>query len=527
MCIPAGNGIEFIMLLRFGDFTLDTGRAELRGPGGPVPIEPKPLALLTFLAENNDRVLSRDDMIESVWGGRIVSDAAVSTVLKQVRKALGDGGRAQDFIRTVHGRGHRFVADVRIVAAPSGAPEGFAMPQADGRPTLAVLPFSWSGAVGQWEKLPEAIAAEVIASLSRLRWLKVIARETTFRFRNPSVDVEGIRKVLGAGYALSGVVETYGDRLAANLELFETDGGSVIWADRFSGPLDDVHALRQSIVDAVLAALEISVPRLEAERARLRPSESLDAWSAFHLGLAHAYRFNRNDNATAASLFARATDLDRSFSAAWAARSFTSFQDAFMSFVPDREGAVRAARAAAERSIELDPLEPTASFAMGRLPILTGELGPDTGWLDRAVELSPSFAKGHYSRALINVLKERSGPAREGIERAVQLSPLDPLMGPMLSVRALSLLIEGRLDQAQEEAQRSVRAGPSHVINAMQAAAICALSGKAGEAAQLAAWVRERRPDATAGLYVSAMPMAEGSTSDSLRRALLGLGFLE
>jgi TolB-like protein/tetratricopeptide (TPR) repeat protein len=513
------------MLLRFGDFTLDTARAELRGHDGPVPIEPKPLALLTFLAENNDRVLSRDDMIESVWGGRIVSDAAVSTVLKQVRKALGDGGRTQEFIRTIHGRGHRFVADVRI-AAPVAELQADAH-RKDGRPTLAVLPFTWTGAVGRWQGLPDAVAAEVIASLSRLRWLKVIARESTFRFRNPSVDVEAVRNVLGAGYALSGVVESFDARLAVSLELFETDGGSVIWAERQSGPLDDVHALRQTIVDAVLAALEISVPRAEAERARLRPSESLDAWSAFHLGLAHVYRFNRTDNAAAAGLFARATELDPPFSAAWAARSFTSFQDAFMSFVPDRERAVREARAAAERSIELDPLEPTASFAMGRLPILTGDLGPDTGWLDRAVELSPSFAKGHYSRALINVLEERSGPAREGIERAVQLSPLDPLMGPMLSVRALSLLIDGHLDQAQEEAQRSVRAGPSHVINAMQAAAICALSGKAGEAAQLAAWVRERRPDATAGLYLSAMPMAEGSTRDRLGHALLGLGFLK
>ena len=103
------------MQLRFGDFTLDTGRAELRGPDGTVHIEPKPLALLTLLAENNDRVLSRDEMIESVWGGRIVSDAAVSTVLKQVRKALGDGGRKQEFIRTVHGHGHR--ADGAALAA--------------------------------------------------------------------------------------------------------------------------------------------------------------------------------------------------------------------------------------------------------------------------------------------------------------------------------------------------------------------------------------------------------------------------
>jgi DNA-binding winged helix-turn-helix (wHTH) protein len=511
------------MLLRFGDFTLDTDRAELRGPGGPVPIEPKPLALLTLLAENSDRVLSRDDMIESVWGGRIVSDAAVSTVLKQVRKALGDGGRAQEFIRTIHGRGHRFVADVRIAAAAADVKTD--VPRSDGRPTLAVLPFIWTGASGRWEKLPDAIAAEVIASLSRLRWLKVIARESTFRFRNPSVDVEAVRNVLGAGYALSGVVESFDARLAVSLELFETDGGSVIWADRLSGPLVDVHALRQTIVDAVLAALEISVPRVEAERARLRPSESLDAWSAFHLGLAHVYRFNRADNAAAAGLFARATDLDPAFSAAWAARSFASFQDAFMGFVPDRESAVREARAAAERSVELDPLEPTANFAMGRLPILTGVIGTDTGWLDRAVELSPSFAKGHYSRAMIDMLAERPAAARDGIERAVLLSPLDPLMGPMLSVRALTNLMDGHLDEARGEALKSVRAAPTHMINVMTAAAICSLCGDSVQAAQLAARVRDRRPDANVGLYLVALPIATGSTREKLVTALLGLGF--
>jgi DNA-binding winged helix-turn-helix (wHTH) protein/tetratricopeptide (TPR) repeat protein len=513
------------MLLRFGDFTLDSGRAELRGPDGLVPIEPKPLALLTLLAENTDRVLSRDDMIEAVWGGRIVSDAAVSTVLKQVRKALGDGGKKQAFIRTVHGHGHRFVAEVRIAAAASAAARRIGEQRDDGRPTLAVLPFSASGAAGGWANLPDAIAAEVIASLSRLRWLKVIARETTFRFRNAASDLDGVRDVLGAGYALCGVVYTFDGRVDASLELSETAGGSVIWAERLTSRLDDVHSLRTSIVDSVLAALEISVPRHEAEIARLRPSESLDAWSAFHLGLAHAYRFNRNDNAVAAGLFRRATELDPAFAAAWAARSFTSFQDAFMGFLPDRAAAVRDAQAAAERSVELDPLEPSANFAMGRLPILTGILGSDTGWLDRAVELSPSFAKGHYSRALVNVLSGRSEATRDGIERAMQLSPLDPLMGPMLGVRALSLLIDGRKDEAHEQTMQAVRAGPSHIINAMTAAAISALCGQAEQAAQLAARVRERRPDVTVGLYFLALPMVDGSTRNQLTDALIGLGF--
>ncbi|HMO09342.1 MAG TPA: winged helix-turn-helix domain-containing protein [Paracoccaceae bacterium] len=513
------------MLLRFGDFTLDTGRAELRGPDGPVHLEPKPLALLTFLAENNDRVLTRDAMIDAVWGGRIVSDAAVSTVLKQVRKALADGGRKQEFIRTLHGRGHRFVAEVRIAAAASVAAGRDRASPTDGRPMVAVLPFRSSGRAGRWANLPEAIAAEVIASLSRLRWLRVIARETTFRFRNPSLDVAGVRDILGAGYALCGVVDTTGARLAVSLELSETAGGSVIWAERFTSALDAVHAVRTSIVDCVLAALEISVPRHEAEIARLRPSESLDAWSAFHLGLAHVYRFNRNDNAIAAGLFRRATELDREFAAAWAARSFSSFQDAFMGFLPDRAAAVREAQATAERSIELDPMEPTANFAMGRLPILTGDLRGDTAWLDRALELSPSFAKGHYSRALVNVLAGRTEATREGIDRAMQLSPLDPLLGPMFGVRALSLLIDGHPDAAQEQAQKALRAGPSHLINAMTAAAISALCGKAGEAAQLRAWVGERRPDATVGLYLSALPMVDGPTRQQLIRALLGLGF--
>ncbi|AZQ66946.1 transcriptional regulator [Silicimonas algicola] len=513
------------MLLRFGDFTLDSDRAELRGPDGLVHIEPKPLALLTLLIENTDRVLTRDDMIEGVWGGRIVSDAAVSTVLKQVRKALGDDGRTQKYLRTVHGQGHRFVAEVRIAAAASAASRRVSEYRADGRPTLAVLPFREWDPSGRRSILPDAIAAEVISSLSRLRWLKVIARETTFRFRNAAMDVEGVRDVLGAEYVLSGVVHTFDGRLDVELELSETAEGSVIWAERLIGQFGDAHSLPKSIINSVLAALEITVSRHEAEIALRLPSESLDAWSAFHLGLAHVYRFNRNDNAIAAGLFRQATELDPAFAAAWAARSFTSFQDAFMGFLPDREAAVREAQATAERSVEIDPLEPLANFAMGRLPILTGSLGSDTGWLDRAVELSPSFAKGHYSRALVNVLAGRTGETRQDIERAMQLSPLDPLMGPMLGVRALSLLIDGRQDEAQEQALRAVRAGPSHVINAMTAAAISALDGKADEAAQLAARVRERRPDVTVGLYFLALPIVDCSTRDQLAGALSGLGF--
>jgi DNA-binding winged helix-turn-helix (wHTH) protein len=164
------------MILDFAPFTLDTGRAELRNGDAVVALEPKVYALLRLLVENHDRVVSRDEMIAVVWGGRFISDAAVSTALKQVRRALGDDGAAQVFIRTLHGMGHRFVAPVRIRAAAAAASQPESTVTADapgGPPTIAVLPFGAAGLPDNFASLGDALPAEIISALSRLRWLRV------------------------------------------------------------------------------------------------------------------------------------------------------------------------------------------------------------------------------------------------------------------------------------------------------------------------------------------------------------------
>ena len=162
------------------------------------------------------------------------------------------------------------------------------------------------------------------------------------------------------------------------------------------------------------------------------------------------FRFNGHDNAFAGDLFRRATTLDPSFAAAYAARSFTSDQDAAMGFTPHRAAAVADARLAAERSIELAPPDPSANFAIGRFPILNA--APDDGllWLDRAVELSPSYAKGYYSRSMIHALTGRGADSRAGLDQATRLSPLGPLLGPMRSMRGISLALDGHLVAAVE-----------------------------------------------------------------------------
>src|SRR4029450_7446799 len=166
----------------------------------------------------------------------------------------------------------------------------------------------------------------------------------SFRLRAEAAELGEIGRVLGVRYCLTGSVEVAGKRLAGVVELVGTSDGGVVWADRFSGRVDDVHAIREEIRSQVLVALEIRIPLHEASLARLAPVENLDAWSAYHLGLQHLYRFNRVDNAAAANLFEQAVAMDPTFARAHAGLSFVQFQTAFMHYTDDLAGAIGRAR---------------------------------------------------------------------------------------------------------------------------------------------------------------------------------------
>jgi TolB-like protein len=518
------------MILDFAHFTLDTGRAELRNGDALVALEPKVYALLRLLVENHDRVVSRDEMIAIVWGGRFISDAAVSTALKQVRRALGDDGAAQVFIRTLHGMGHRFVAPVRIKAAAAAASQQEPTVTADaprGQPTIAVLPFGAAGLPENFASLSDALPAEIISALSRLRWLRVIARESSFRYRGADVDIQGVQAVLGAGYCLTGRVEMPGGRMAVTVDLVDTADGRLVWSDRLEGSPGDVHGMRHSIVQGVIAALDLQIPLAEAARARTRAVEALDAWGAYHLGLSHMYRFNARDNAIAAGLLRRATELDPGFASAFAARSFTSFQNAMMGYAVDRATEVDAARAFAERSVELDPLDPHANVAMGRVPILSGH--PEDGllWLERSVALSPSHAKGHYSMSFVQAMSSRPGEARDAVDLAMGLSPLDPLVASMLMMRGISFAIDGDFETAAKWNVRASRMAPTHFGGLMLTVAMCTLSGQDEVATHWIQVLRERRPDASWTQFLVGLPFQDSVFRQKLVSALIAAGLPE
>ncbi|WP_188661844.1 winged helix-turn-helix domain-containing tetratricopeptide repeat protein [Arenimonas soli] len=518
------------MIYRFDGFELDLARLELRAGGAVRPLEPQVFALLALLVANGERVVSRDEIIEKVWDGRVVSDSAIDSRVKTARQALGDDGRTQRFIKTLHRKGFRFVAQARVVRAEplvtvAAADDEPAAATPGVRPSIAVLPFRLIGQNATYATLADALAHELIADLARLHWLFVTARESSFRLRGAEADPGEIGRLLGVRYYLSGSVEQTGSRLAVMVELTDTRDGGVVWAENFVVPLGDVHPLREDIRAKTLSALEIRIPAHEATRARLSVSENLDAWSAYHLGLQHMYRFNRSDNATALALFRQSIAKDPGFARAHAGLSFVHFQSAFLRHSEDIAGETALARQLAERGVELDPLDPFVNFAMGRSYWLESDLHGSLGWLERATALSPHYAHGLYARAWAESLSERALESREHVDLAMRLSPIDPMHYAMVGTRAFTHLVQGEDAEAADWADRAARAPGAHVLIALIAAVAHAL---AGNASQAQAWVRNvqsRNPALRSGDFFRAFPMQSASARARVSTALGDLGF--
>ncbi len=519
------------MLYRFEDFELDTAKAELRAAGKPHPVEPQVFALLTLLVQNRERLVSRDEILDKVWDGRVVSDAALASRIKSARQALGDDGQAQRFIRTIHGQGFRFVAEVRVArVTPLADPPPPELPvvqraELPTRPSIAVLPFRLIGDAGPYAAIADAVPHELITELSRLRWLFITARGSSFRLRAEDADMREIGRVLGVRYGLSGTVEVAGSNLVVTVELVDTRSGRVVWAERFAGSIDDVHAIREDLRSRILTALELQIPLHEANLARLTVTENLDAWSAYHLGLQHMYRFNRTDNAAATALFHQAVAQDPGFARAHAGLSFVHFQTAFMRHTDDIAGESDLARRFAERGLELDPLDPFVNFTMGRTYWLAGDLEGGLAWLERATTISPNYAQGIYARAWTETLAGRGLEGRAHVDLSMRLSPLDPMYYAMLGTRAFTHMVVGEDLAAAEWAERAARSPGAHVLIAMIAAATQGMIGDDAKAATWASDVRARNPVLTRADFFRSFPMKSEVTRARIANALERLGF--
>jgi TolB-like protein len=285
-------------------------------------VEPQVFDLLVYLVENRDRVVNKDDLLASVWGGRIVSDSTLTSRINAARKAIGDSGEEQKLIRTIARKGFRFVGEVRnsMAAEPGHAelaekshePPRPALPLPD-RAAIAVLPFTNMTDDPAQDYFSDGISEDIITALSKLRWFFVIARNSSFIYKGKAVHMKQIADELGVGYVVEGSVRKVGGRVRITAQLNDAATGSHIWAERYDRELADVFAVQDEITEAIVAAIEPQLFAAENFRARRKPPDSMDAWDLVMRALSHYWRVTRQDNLVAQALLEKAIVIDPNY----------------------------------------------------------------------------------------------------------------------------------------------------------------------------------------------------------------------
>ena len=258
------------LLYRFEDYVLDTGRRELRLDNAPVVLEPQVFDLLAYLIQNRERVLSKDDLIATIWNGRVVSESALSTRISAARCAVNDSGEQQRLIRTFPRKGFRFVGAANEEQSPAGrrADERAAAlekpPALPEKPSIAVLPFTNMSGDAEQDYFADGMAEDITTALSKVRWFSVAARNSAFAYKGKAVDVRDAGRELRARYVLEGSVRKAGNRVRITAQLLDSTTGHHVWAEHYDRELADTFAVQDDITEQVVAAIE---PRLYAAEA--------------------------------------------------------------------------------------------------------------------------------------------------------------------------------------------------------------------------------------------------------------------
>ena len=291
------------MRLRFGEYELDTVNYELRHNGQPQPLEPQVFDLLSYLAQRQGKVVSRDELFENLWLGKVISESTLSSCIKAARKAIGDDGKSQTCIATLNRRGYRFVAEVATEGeAPSASKDAAILSEATiaasqerggaclfpvnpavdpDRPSLAVMPFAHSGGSDRIAWLAEAMTEDISIQLARIPGFIVIATNSTASYRDREYSIAQVGQELGTQYVIEGSIWELGQRIRVSVQLLETATSSMLWADRTEIPTDMLDAYQDDVVQKILSCIEPELQRAELKQLGKRRSVDLGAWQLY------------------------------------------------------------------------------------------------------------------------------------------------------------------------------------------------------------------------------------------------------
>ena len=501
------------MLLQFDKFLLDTDRRELRGGDGEVVhVEPQVFDLLLHLTQNANRVVSKDELIERVWDGRAVSDAALNSRINAARRAIGDSGEKQAIIRTVQRRGFLFAAEVRTGASGAAAATRryaraedalpvLALPV---KPSIAVMPFENLSGDRAQDYFADGMVEDIIAGLSRIKWLLVIARNSTFAYEGQPVDVKRVGRELSVRYTLEGSVRKADERVRIGAQLVEAETGVHLWAHRYDSRLDDVFALQDEITLSVVGAIEPSLRDAEIERVKRKRPDNLDAYDLVLRALPHVYVAMPEEAGKAVPLLERAVALEADYAGAhgllaWC-NQFLFIRSGFRE--ADRIAAIRHARAAVTYGRDDATAMALGAFVIG---LVEHDRAAAREAFEQALALSPSCAFALFLGGIFLAWTGEAERAIELAERALRVSPLDRFAFGGHQAIAIGNFALGQYEEAATAARRAVLSNPNFSVTQSLLAAALAKLGRTAEAKAAARQVLVLQPSFSSSGYCDAI----------------------
>jgi TolB-like protein len=509
----------------FCGFRFDPRTGELRGDGKQARLTPRAAAVFTMLAECAPKLVSKQELFERVWSGLAVSDDALTSCIQELRQALGDDARAPRYIETRHRRGYRLVEPVTVIGEagvldPSsvGHRHEGALPLPD-RPSIAVLPFVNMSDDADQEHFADGITEDLITGLSRIRWLFVIARNSTFQYKGKHPDIRLVGRDLGVRYVLEGSVRRQGKRLRITAQLIDAIGGGHHWAERYDRKLGDIFAVQDEITRSVAAVIEPRLLAAEGVRALARSADHLGAWELVARAQTRLWRMSKPDFEAAIGGLERAVENDPDYAPARSLLAFSLLFAVHMGWL-DRARELRRGHEHALTATALDDHDPWGHIALGYEALMEWRTEESIAAFSRAVDLNPNSAAAHGHLGHGLAFSGRDLEAIRHAEEAIRLSPFDPMVALFLGTIAVSHYLAGRYADSLRHATDAARARPGFQGAHRLRCASLARTGRIAEARSLLTTVRSEQPQLSLAWIRANVPY---QTTELMERFLEGM----
>ncbi len=331
-----------------------------------------------------------------------------------------------------------------------------------GKPSIAVLPFDNLGGSDDQMYLADGIAEDLVTELSRYRSFLVVARNSSFTYRDSPLTVAEIGEELGVRYLVRGSVRIASDRVRVTVQLVQANSDRQLWAERYDRLMDDIFELQDEIIFSVVTMLEPQVIDAERARARRKPTETLDAWEAYQRGLWHIYQYTAENNAIGQELLVQATKIDANFASAYAGLAYSISLNRSMGYLSESSDYDDQVFDLAYKAIALDVNDALAHAAMGRAHLLKGEGDSAISNFERALELSPNHAVALQGLGCALCWHGQAEASLSSLDDALRRNPHNPIIWIVMEVKSLALIFTGVHEDAlvwAKNGQRQTNAG--------------------------------------------------------------------